>query len=469
VKNIAIILLLLLISGCSLVHKHEPDTLKPTLPAEFPYQQKDISEYSLDRWWENFKNENLNSFMAKVFSGNFDIKQAVARMKQAQSLYQQSRAGSLPWLNMEASGGRSRQPGISDSITDSVYQGSLIAGYEIDIWGKTRSKQKAALLRSEASEAEIRSLFLSLSAQVSETWFRIHELQEQITLTDVIIMARKDSLQHVERRYKAGLTTSLDVYQARQSLNTARTKRPQYTYDLKTAEYALATLAGSWPGQFSSDPSWVLPDIEGSSPVVIPSELLKNRPDIEAAFLQLQAADYDVAAAVANRFPSFSLTGAYGGSSNELHTLLDSSHIFWNAILSLSQSLFDGGRKKQEAERAKYVFEERLAGYHKTILIAFQNVADALAAEEDAGKNLVLQKNLYTSASDTLRVSTEQYQQGLVDYLTVLTAQAAHSDSQRNLVSARQKKIAARISFARAVGGNWMAEEIKNYELENKN
>ncbi|MCK5195076.1 MAG: TolC family protein, partial [Desulfobulbaceae bacterium] len=207
---------------------------------------------------------------------------------------------------------------------------------------------------------------------------------------------------------------------------------------------------------------WALPDIEASFPVGLPSELLKKRPDVEVAFLQLQAADSDVAAAVANRFPSFSLTGAYGGSSNELHTLLNNSNIFWNALLSLSQSLFDGGRKKQAAKQAHYVFEERLAAYHKAILIAFRDVADALAAEEDAGKNLELQKNLYASASDTLRVSEEQYQQGLVDYLTVLTAQAAHSDSQRNLVSARRKQVAARISLARAVGGSWMDEEVKN-------
>ena len=461
-RNITIILFLLLVSGCSLVHKHETDTLQPALPAEFPYRQNNISEHTLDRWWENFANEDLNSFMAQAFSGNFDIKLAVARMKQTQSLYQQSRAGSLPWLNLEAGGGRNRQPGLVGAITDSTYQASLIAGYEIDIWGKIRSQQRAAYLRSEASEAEIRSLFLSLSAQVAETWFRISELQEQLTLTDAIIMARKDSLHHVERRYKAGLTTSLDVYQARQSLNAARTKRPQNTFDLKTAEHALAVLAGSWPGQFPSDPSWALPDIEASFPVGLPSGILKKRPDVEVAFLQLQAADSDVAAAVANRFPSFSLTGAYGGSSNELHTLLNNSNIFWNALLSLSQSLFDGGRKKQAAKQAHYVFEERLAAYHKAILIAFRDVADALAAEEDAGKNLELQKNLYASASDTLRVSEEQYQQGLVDYLTVLTAQAAHSDSQRNLVSARRKQVAARISLARAVGGSWMDEEVKN-------
>lgn len=466
-RHITIILFLLLMGGCSLLYRHEADSLQPALPAEFPYGQKNISMHTLDRWWEDFANEDLNDFMTQVFSGNFDIKQALARMKQAQSLYKQSRAGSLPWLNLEASGGRSRQPGISGSITDSIYQGSLVAGYEIDIWGKTRSQQEAALLRSEASNAELRSLFLSLSAQVAETWFRICELQEQLHLTDMIIMARKDSLQNVERRYKAGLTTSLDVYQARQSLNAARTKRPQYTYDLKTAEHALAALAGSWPGQFHRDPSWKLPEIETSFPVGIPSETLKKRPDIEAVFLKLQAADYDVAAAIANRFPSFSLTGAYGGNSNELHTLLNSSNIFWNALLSLSQSLFDGGRKKQEAERTKYVFEERLASYHKTVLIAFQDVADALAAEEDAGENLELQENLYASASDTLRVSEEQYQQGLIDYLTVLTAQVAHSDSQRNLVSARQKKIAARISFARAVGGSWMEEEVKKTEITN--
>lgn len=452
----------MLLSGCSLLHKPQPPEMLPGMPESYPLaQDQSNTSYSLDRWWENFNNPQLNQFMEQAFTGNLDIKQAVARMKQAQSLYLQSRAGSLPWLNIEGSGGRSRQPGFQGPVTDSTYRGSLVAGYEIDVWGKIGSQQDAALLRSEASEAEIRSLFLSLSAQVAETWFRISELQEQLQLTDAIITSRADSLDLVETRYQAGLISSLDVYQARQSLSNARTKRPPYAYNLKTSEHALAVLAGSWPGEISSTTSWNIPDIEASFPAGLPSELVTTRPDIEAAYLKLQAADHDVAAAVANRFPSFSLTGSYGGSSNELDTLLNSSNILWNALLSISQSIFDGGRKKQEAERTQYVVEERLAGWHSTVLKAFQDVADALAAENDAKQSLELQNNLMTASRDTLRVSEDQYQQGLVDYLTVLTAQAAYNEAQRNLVTARRNQVAARISLARALGGKWMNTELE--------
>jgi NodT family efflux transporter outer membrane factor (OMF) lipoprotein len=461
-KNIVFILLGLLLSSCSMLHKSQSIGPPADMPEMYQYSQKTNTDYFLDNWWENFNNPQLNQFMEETFTGNLDIKQLVAKMKQAQALYQQSRAGSLPWLNLEGSGGRRRQPGFSGSVTDSVYQGNLVAGYEIDIWGKIKSRQEAAFLRSEASKAAIRSMILSLSAQVAETWFRLSELQEQLQLTDAIIGSRADNLNLVEMRYKSGLISSLDVYQARQSLSNARTKRPQYIYDLKTSEHALTVLAGKWPGEHISTSSWELPDISSSFPVGLPSDLLKNRPDVEAAYLELQATDYDLAAAVANRFPSFSLTGSYGGSSNELHNLLNNSNILWNALLSVSQSLFDAGNKKQETKRVQYVFEEHLAAYHQAILVAFQDVTDALAAEEEAKTNLVLQNNLHDAALKTLKVSEDQYKEGLVDYLNILTAQTSYNESQRNLVSARRKQISARISLARALGGSWMDHEIKN-------
>jgi NodT family efflux transporter outer membrane factor (OMF) lipoprotein len=436
------------------------------MPIVYPISQKPAEGEGTDLWWQSFNNDQLNIFMDQVFSNNLDLKQAVARMMQAQTLYQQSTASSLPWLNLQGSGGRSKQRAFSGSITDDTYQASLVAGYEIDLWGKISSQQEAALLRYEATEAEVRSLFLTLSAQVAETWFRLSELQEQIKLTDEIINSRKDSLTRIERRYKAGLISSLDVYQARQSLSNSRTRLPKFTYDKKTAEHALSVLAGDWPGTIVSNTSWQLPDIAVSFPAGLPSELIQNRPDVQAAYLRLQAADYEIAAAVADRFPSFSLTGAYGGSSNELGSLLDSSNILWNALLNISQTLFDGGRKKQEVERRRYIFEERLAAWYSALLKAFQEVSDALAAEENAKISLGLQQDLEKAAKNTLRVAEDQYRQGLVDYLNVLTAQATYNESQRDVVTARRNRVAARISLARAVGGSWMHNEIKNYELE---
>jgi NodT family efflux transporter outer membrane factor (OMF) lipoprotein len=436
------------------------------MPEAYFIPQEESQGETTPLWWESFNNTDLNLFMDQVFSNNLDLKQVVARMQQAQSLYQQSKALSLPWLNLEGSGGRTKQRTFLGSATDDTYQASLVAGYEIDLWGKISSQQEAAFLRLKASEAEIRSLFITLSAQVAETWFRLSELQEQIKLTDEIILSRKDSLTRIERRYKAGLISSLDVYQARQSLSNARTRLPKFTYDLKTTEHALAVLAGNWPGQIISDSTWQLPDITTSFPAGLPAELLKNRPDVYAAYLQLQAADYEIASAVADRFPTFSLTGAYGGSSNELSNLLNSSNIFWNMLLNISQTIFDGDRKKQEVERKKYIFEERLAAWHSILLKAFQEVADALAAEEDAKRSLELQQELKTAALNTLRVAEDQYRQGLVDYLNVLTAQTAYNESQRDVVTARRNRIAARISLARAVGGKWMDSKMRNYQLE---
>ena len=137
------------------------------MPDSFPIAIGTNNGTAVHLWWESFENEQLNNFMSQVFTNNLDLKEAVARMKQAQSLYLQSKSTSLPWLNLQGSGGRSKQPSFSGSVTDDTYQASLAAGYEIDIWGKLSSQQEAALRRYQASEEEIKSLFLSLSAQVA--------------------------------------------------------------------------------------------------------------------------------------------------------------------------------------------------------------------------------------------------------------------------------------------------------------
>ena len=170
------------------------------------------------------------------------------------------------------------------------------------------------------------------------------------------------------------------------------------------------------------------------------------------------ASDARLAAAVADRFPSFNLIGSYGGTSGKVRTILDSPNIFWNILLQAAQPVLDAGRRKAEVDRTSAVFRESLTVYHKTVLNAFREVEDAIA-RGSATKNRIKMLGEVVSASDgALRVATDQYMQGLTDYLPVLTEQLRHFTAKSNLLTAKRQLISDRIQLARALGGKWVED-----------
>jgi outer membrane protein TolC len=225
-------------------------------------------------------------------------------------------------------------------------------------------------------------------------------------------------------------------------------------------------LLGRYPGRGVVNGQQGLPEEIPDFPAGIPSQLLARRPDIEADLLRLKASDDRIAAAIADRFPALSLTGSYGGQSAELGDLLGSGNILWNVLLNIAQPLFDGGRRAAEVDRTRAVFRENLAGYHQSVLTAFREVEDALAAGRNGQERIARLWDAEQASAAALRLALDRYLQGLSEYLPVLTAQGLYFDSQSQLLAARRQFIADRITLARSLGGMWMEEELnKRTEL----
>ena len=264
----------------------------------------------------------------------------------------------------------------------------------------------------------------------------------------------------MERRYREGLVSALDVYQARQSLAAAQARRPDFEATLATTEHALAVVIGDYPrGQTSGDVV-VLPETPIAFPSGLPSQVLARRPDVAAAFHRVRASDARVAAAIADRFPSINLLGAWGRSSSAFSTG-DIKGEFWTLLADLALPVVDGGRRRAEADRARAEFKESLARYEETVLTAFQEVEDALAVNRATEERIARLEEEAEAAAGALRTSMERDLQGLSDYLPVLTAQASHFTAQRLLLAARRQLISDRIGLARALGGDWMTEEAE--------
>ena len=446
-----------LIASCTL-HQPQPATLPVSVPSVYA-EPVGAGEPLVDteRWWKRFGDQGLNALMDEAFAANLDLRQAYARLEQSEALVRASGAAQRPTLDLSGAGGRRRQS-VSPlgAVTADSYTLSLPASFEIDLWRKLASRTEAARLDRGASREELKALYLSLSAQVADVYFLAVEQQAQLALTDRNIAAFSDTLERVERRYREGLVPALDVYQSRQNLASARSRRPQFENSLAAAEHALAVLLGRYPGRGVIEGRGVLPPTIPAFPAGLPSGLLAHRPDVEARLLRLAASDARIAAAIAERFPALRLTGSYGGQSTELGDLLGAGNIFWNLLLNLAQPLYDGGRRAAEVERSRAVFRENLAGYHQSVLSAFREVEDALAAGRTGEERIARLAEAEMASAAALRLALDRYLQGLSEYLPVLTAQGLHFAAQSQLLAARRQLIADRITLARALGGDWM-------------
>ncbi|MEE8423095.1 MAG: efflux transporter outer membrane subunit [Thermodesulfobacteriota bacterium] len=460
-KGIALISVLALLTACT-AYKPQSIELPDNLPESFTTHIEATSpEASLNKWWESFGDSKLNALMKETFSNNLSLAQAYARLDRLLAVTRSTAATRRPFFNLAGEASRTKQPGVSGDITGSNYTLSVAAGYELDLWRKLDFRTKAATLDADASREEVMSLYLTLSAQLADLYYLSVEQRAQLNLTDRTITSYEDILERVERRYKEGLVPALDIYQARQNLASAKASRPVFEANLAVAEHAISTILGHYPKQGITGELDILPEKISTFKTGIPSEILAHRPDIQAAFLRLKASDARIAAAIADRFPSFNLLGSYGSSSTAL-AAGDISGIFWSVLVSIAEPILDGGKRQAEVDRSRAVFKEHLANYHQTVLNAFKEVEDVLINNYTTEKRIAQLEKTVEATEASLRLSTDRYLQGLSDYFPVLTAQTFHFDAQAKLLAAQRQLLSDRISLARALGGNWMDMEAVN-------
>ena len=452
-------LFILLFCGCSV---HVPKKIDPGLAIPDSYGVKaplKTLPMTQDPWWESFGDKQLNRTLERAFHGNLDLSQAVSRLKQFEALSRKSRAGLFPQFNLRGDASRGRQLTAMGAETGNNYAASMAASYEVDLWNKLKSQNIASQFEEDASLEEIKTLYLTISAKTTDFYYLMIEQRAQLELTSRTIKARKATLKLVEERYLEGIVSSLDVYQARQSLANARARKPEIEATIATTAHALSVLIGEYPTSTSEGTIASLPDLCGAYTYYLPSELLVQRPDIRAALLRLKACDQKIGIAVAERFPSINLMADFGRAGTNFGTSL--TETIWNLAGNLTLPLIDWGSRKAEVDRTKAVFDEQLGLYRQTILTAFQEVEDALVTHLKTEETIKRLSEKEAAAGSALHIAGNQYLDGLSDYLPVLTAQTLHFDAQIRLLSARRKLISARISLARSLGGNLMDQEIK--------
>jgi len=451
-----------LLGGCLLPYESWMPRARLDPPGDFTRQAPTADTVLADGgepWWEAWNDPGLNAYMDAVLAGNLDIAKAVERYRQFAAQAVIAGAPRRPYLNFLGNAQRANTPGFPSDTTGGAYSFSAGAGYELDLWGRLASTEAAALFRRQASEQDLRALYVTVTAEAADLYFFAVEQRAQLALNKRLVASYRDALDMVRLRYRSGLSPALDVYLAKQNLIGGQAKRPVYEDALSSATHALAVLAGRFPENAFAMERASLTFDRNPVPDVIPATLVRQRPDIAAAYARLRAFDQDIAAAVADRFPRVNLMAALGRSgSDSAYGYITGG--FWNIITELAVPIIDGGRRRAEVERRQAQFMEALHGYRQTVLGAFREVEDALSAISAGEQRIKLLGERLEAAEAGFRLARERYTAGLDDYLTVLSSQVIRFDVESQLVAARRELVSARIALLRALGGSWMEKDM---------
>lgn len=449
---IASLILILTLHACTPFSPDKREAEKGMVPTA--YSNAALENEIKQRWWETFNDDQLNTLVETALANNYSLQQSWARLKQARALAVRSGAALYPdlTLNSAASAGR-RQTSNGRTHTESVesFALGLSSNYEIDLWGRVQSEKEATALSAAASQHDLNAAALTLSANVTSRWIGIISQRMQKQLLEQQLQANITLAALIELRFRKSLASALDVFQQRQLVAQSRAQLPLVEQGEQQLLNELALLLGRTPFAIPKITSHTF-TIPTDVPVTgVPVQLLTARPDIQAAMKRLESADWNVAAAKADRLPNLRLSAGATYQAEDLNLLWDNWLI--DVLGNLTAPLLDGHRRKAEVDRLAAVVEENLAAYRQTILTAVREVEDALVGEEKLRAHLEGLEAQLDAAQNALNEARSRYRSGLIDYLPVLTQLLSVQNLERTIIQRNADLLVARVNLHRALGG----------------
>jgi NodT family efflux transporter outer membrane factor (OMF) lipoprotein len=467
--------LALLLSGCTV----GPRYAKPTVPSAPEYKEvppnwktaQPSDQIARGKWWEIYQDPELNALEEQINVSNENLKAAEAQFQQARALVRFNRAAYYPTVTAGASAAREHlsenRPLVTSTTASNVSDFSIPfdASYEVDVFGRVRRTVEAARANAQASAADLESVRLSLHAELAFDYFEMRTLdaEEQLLLSNVTSFEK--ALDLTQSRYNGGVASAVDVAQAQTQLENTRTQAIDVLVARAQNEHAIATLIGKPAPTFSAAAlAWNSPPPD--IPPGIPSELLERRPDIAAAERRVAAANAQVGVARAAYFPIFTLTGSGGFESTAITTLIQGPSGFATLGAAAAITVFDGGRRRAVSDEAKAAYDESVANYRQSVLTAFQEVEDNLAALRILNDEAKAQQAAVAAAERSVALSNNRYRGGVVSYLEVTTAQSTALADERAAVDILRRRMTASVSLIKALGGGWDSASLPSVKVD---
>jgi NodT family efflux transporter outer membrane factor (OMF) lipoprotein len=467
---------LFLFKGCDKAPKYvKPSTATPPAYKEIPPDYfKETNDWKFakpndgvirGKWWEMFNDQQLNGLEEQLNTANQNIALADANFRAARALVKESRSQYFPTVTTSPSIIVSRQSGaathsnVSPGRQSVNYTLPFDATWEPDFWGRIRNTVVASASEAQATAADLQNVRLSVEAELAFDYYQLRSLDAEKRLLDTTIEAYQQQLELTRVRFQTGIASDEDVAQAETQLKTTQAQATDLGIARSQFEHAIAVLTGQPPAAFSL-PNAPLVAQPPSVPVGLPSQLLERRPDVAAAERRVAEANAEIGVTRAAFFPSLVLSATGGFESTSIASWFTWPARFFSLGPTLSQTLFDKGRRKAATEVARAQYDATVAGYRQTVLTSFQEVEDNLAALRILSRELEEQNDAVASAQRALSLSTERYKSGIDSYLNVITAQATLLSNQRTAVNLQMQQMTASVELIKALGGGWNASEL---------
>jgi NodT family efflux transporter outer membrane factor (OMF) lipoprotein len=471
-------ILLLFLAGCMVGPKY----VKPTAPLAPDFREatnwKEGDGWKIadpqdslvrGKWWELYGDAKLNGLEEQVDPSNQTLKIAEANFRQARTAIRFNRAAEAPTIgtspSISAIRSSANQPYFPASLANNGSGDFTLPfdlSYEIDLWGRIRRSVTAAREEAQASAGDLETARLSLHAELAVDYFEVRSADAQEQLLIDTVEAYNKALELTENRFEGGAAPKSDVAQAKTQRDAARVLATDIRVQRAQYEHALAILIGKPPAAFSlpAIPLNVQPPALPSVPVALPAQLLERRPDIAAAERHMAAANEQIGIAQAAYYPTLNLSAVAGLEGSSLLNWFNWPSRLWAVGPGMSETLFDGGRRRATTESARAGYDGSVANYRQTVLISFQQVEDNLAVLRELSTESVQQHEATTSAEESLRLFQNRYAGGVDTYLQVVTSQTTALANERNDIDLMRRRLEANVLLIKAVGGGWDISDI---------
>ena len=449
----------------------------PAAYKETPSEAQDAGDWKVaqpqdamlrGKWWEIYNEPELNDLEEKLNIDNQNIKEFFQNFMEARTLIGQARSQLYPTLSTAPSFTRSRASAnlgntASGNITggqqSSITSLPVTASWEPDLWGKVRNTIREAQYNAQLSAADLENERLTEQATLAQVYFEIRGQDALQALFQSTVDADKKAYDLAKSGYDAGVTDQITVVEAQNTLQNAESALTNLGVARAQFEHAIAVLIGTNPSGFSV-PVKPLNATPPPVPIGLPSQLLERRPDIAGAERTMAAANAQIGVAVAAFYPNLTLSAEGGLESSAISHLFDWPSRFWSVGASASETIFDAGLRRATVNQFIATYNANVASYRQTVLTAFQQVEDSLAAERILSKQILQQQAAVDSARKFLELETGRYDTGIDPYVDVVTAQTTLLSDQQSLTSLHTQQMTASVQLIEALGGGWDASQL---------
>lgn len=432
-----------------------------TIAAEGRTQRFDETVKLNADWWRLFNSSKMDGVMKDAFANNQTLKSAEASLRQSQDNLRAGYGVFLPQANVDATASRQKSSPLSFSgnTTSNIFNLYSLAGtvsYSLDVFGGERRAVESLSAQVDVERYTVVGAYLTLSGNIVNAIIAQAAYREQIKATEDTVNNEKEQVDIAKAQAEAGVIPYSSLLSLESQLSATEANLPILKQQLSQTNHLLATLTGRTPAEWSP-PNVELADLAlpGDLPLSLPSDLVRQRPDILAAESELHSTSANIGVATAALFPNFTLNGEYGFNTKTLENLSKNAVSLWSIGADIVAPIFHGGTLWYQRRAAIEAYNQALAGYRETVLSSFQQVADTLRALEHDAETLKAQSEALKEADEALRLIEANYQSGLVDYLQVLIANYQLYQAKISFIQAEARRLQDTVAFYVALGGGW--------------